>query len=120
MNCEESRFRMFQRQKIFKYILTLPLLYSFQVLKLQAWEEKFEDKIRRLRGRELKLLRTAAILNIINMFSWLCSPVLVTTTTFVTYIFVSEEGALDSNTAFVSLILFNTQHPHEQIARHYH
>ncbi|XP_012946646.1 multidrug resistance-associated protein 1 [Aplysia californica] len=91
-----------ERLKIMNEILS-----GIKVLKLYAWETSFEDRIRSLRGRELKLLRSAAILNIINVFSWLCSPVLVTTTTFVTYIFVSSDGVLDSNTAFVSLILFN-------------
>ncbi|GFS26380.1 multidrug resistance-associated protein 1, partial [Elysia marginata] len=91
-----------ERLKIMSEILS-----GIKVLKLHAWETSFEDRIRTLRGRELKLLRSAAILNIINVFSWLCSPVLVTTSTFVTYIFVSDEKYLDSNTAFVSLILFN-------------
>ncbi|CAL1540698.1 unnamed protein product, partial [Lymnaea stagnalis] len=83
------------------------ILSGIKVLKLYAWETSFEERIQTLRGRELKLLRTAAILNIINVFSWLCSPVLVATTTFITYIFVSSEHSLDSKTAFVSLILFN-------------
>ncbi|KAK3795110.1 hypothetical protein RRG08_028311 [Elysia crispata] len=91
-----------ERLKIMSEILS-----GIKVLKLHAWETSFEDRIKSLRGRELKLLRSAAILNIINVFSWLCSPVLVTTSTFVTYIFVSDEKYLDSNTAFVSLILFN-------------
>ncbi|CAG5118190.1 unnamed protein product, partial [Candidula unifasciata] len=91
-----------ERLKIMNEILS-----GIKVLKLYAWEESFEDRILELRGRELKLMRSAAILNIINVFSWLCSPVLVTTTTFITYIFVSHHGSLDSKTAFVSLILFN-------------
>ncbi|GFN81567.1 canalicular multispecific organic anion transporter 1 [Plakobranchus ocellatus] len=91
-----------ERLKIMSEILS-----GIKVLKLHAWETSFEDRIKTLRGRELKLLRSAAILNIINVFSWLCSPVLVTTSTFVTYIFVSDQKYLDSNTAFVSLILFN-------------
>ncbi|KAH9499530.1 Multidrug resistance-associated protein 1 [Bulinus truncatus] len=83
------------------------ILSGIKVLKFYAWETTFEDHILELRKKEVNLLQTAAILNVINVFSWLCSPVLVTTLTFISYIYLSSPHLLDSNTAFVSLILFN-------------
>ncbi|XP_055893890.1 multidrug resistance-associated protein 1-like isoform X1 [Biomphalaria glabrata] len=83
------------------------MLNGIKVLKLYAWETTFEQQIQSLRHREVQLLRTVAILNVISVFSWLCSPVLVTTITFITYIYRSSPHSLDANTAFVSLILFN-------------
>ncbi|KAL8563678.1 hypothetical protein ACOMHN_035412 [Nucella lapillus] len=91
-----------ERVKMMNEILT-----GIKVLKMYAWESSFEDKILALRAREVKLLRSAAILNTINSFCWICSPVLVTLATFITYVQTSSYHRLEPNVAFVSLSLLN-------------
>jgi hypothetical protein len=49
----------------------------FQVLKLYAWEPSFEQKVLDIRGKEIKVLRTAAYLNAATSFIWACAPFLV-------------------------------------------
>jgi len=48
-----------------------------QVLKLYAWEPSFEQKVLDIRGKEIKVLRTAAYLNAATSFIWACAPFLV-------------------------------------------
>ncbi|XP_059153099.1 multidrug resistance-associated protein 1-like [Physella acuta] len=83
------------------------ILTAIKVVKMYTWENSFVHKVRSLRSREMTLLKSAAILNVINVFTWLCSPVLMTTVTFISCIYASSHRSFDSNTAFVSLILFN-------------
>ncbi|KAK7469760.1 hypothetical protein BaRGS_00036242 [Batillaria attramentaria] len=83
------------------------ILSGMKVLKMYAWERSFEEKIKALRDREVKLLRTAAILNTINSFCWICSPVLVTMASFITYVQMNEQHILEPDVAFVSLSLLN-------------
>ncbi|XP_076457523.1 multidrug resistance-associated protein 1-like isoform X2 [Babylonia areolata] len=83
------------------------VLNGIKVLKMYAWEPSFEDKIRALRDREVKLLRTAAILNTISNFCWICSPVLVTLAVFLTYVQTNGSHRLEPDVAFVSLTLLN-------------
>lgn len=51
--------------------------FTFQVLKLYAWEEPFLSKIMRIRKNELKYLRNASCFNAIIEFTFTCAPFLV-------------------------------------------
>lgn len=51
--------------------------FTFQVLKLYAWEEPFLSKIMRIRKNELKYLRNASCFNTIIEFTFTCAPFLV-------------------------------------------
>lgn len=51
--------------------------FCFKVLKLYAWEPSFEQKVLDIRGKEIRVLRTAAYLNAATSFIWACAPFLV-------------------------------------------
>ncbi|XP_026281245.2 multidrug resistance-associated protein 1 isoform X2 [Frankliniella occidentalis] len=83
------------------------ILSGMKVLKLYAWEPSFEDKILKIRDKEIKVLKQAAYLNAGTAFIWACAPFLVSLVSFATFVLVDEKNVLDSEKAFVSLSLFN-------------
>jgi len=52
-------------------------IFICQVLKLYAWEPCFEQKVLDIRGKEIKVLRSAVYLNAATSFIWTCAPLLV-------------------------------------------
>lgn len=60
------------------------ILTGMKVIKLQAWEEPFKDKIGALRERELELLREYAIVQAFSGTLWNAVPLLVAVATFTT------------------------------------
>ncbi|XP_064477245.1 multidrug resistance-associated protein 1-like [Ornithodoros turicata] len=83
------------------------MLSSIKVLKLFAWEPPFMDTVNDLRSREVEVLKRYSYLSAVNGFFWTCTPSLVTLSSFVTYVMISDRNILDPSTAFVSLALFN-------------
>ncbi|CAI6346527.1 unnamed protein product [Macrosiphum euphorbiae] len=83
------------------------ILSGIKVLKLYAWEPSFEQKVLDIRGKEIKILRSAAYLSATTSFIWSCAPFLVSLVTFVVYVLSDDSHILDAQTAFVSLSLFN-------------
>ena len=61
----------------------------------------------KIREGEVKQLRIFQYLEGSQFFAWNCAPFLVALSSFATYTTVAG-GILDSQTAFVSLTLFNT------------
>jgi len=57
--------------------LTNEVLSGIKVLKLYAWEKSYEEQINEIRDKELVLLRRAALLNSVTMFTFQCAPFLV-------------------------------------------
>lgn len=53
------------------------ILGGIKVLKLYAWEPSFLQQVEGIRHRELGLLRQAAYLHAISIFTWICTPFLV-------------------------------------------
>nr|AJG01605.1 ATP-binding cassette sub-family C member 1 [Dreissena polymorpha] len=83
------------------------VLNGIKVLKLYAWEESFERKVREVRAKELNVTKKAAYLGAVSTFFWSSAPFLVTLATFATYILIDSNNQLDAQKAFVSLSLFN-------------
>ncbi|XP_058792378.1 multidrug resistance-associated protein 1 isoform X9 [Phymastichus coffea] len=83
------------------------VLSGIKVLKLYAWEPSFEEQILNIRNKEIKVLKEAAYLNAGTSFIWSCAPFLVSLVSFATFILIDDTHILDSETAFVSLSLFN-------------
>ncbi|KAK2583563.1 hypothetical protein KPH14_009513 [Odynerus spinipes] len=83
------------------------VLNGIKVLKLYAWEPSFEEQILQIRKKEIQVLKEAAYLNAGTSFIWSCAPFLVSLVSFATYVLIDEKNVLDSETAFVSLSLFN-------------
>ncbi|XP_054838697.1 ATP-binding cassette sub-family C member 2 isoform X2 [Eublepharis macularius] len=91
-----------ERMKIMNEILS-----GIKILKLFAWEPSFEQRIGRIRTRELKGLLNFSYLQAISIFLFTCAPVLVSVATFAVYVMVDESHVLDAQKAFTSISLFN-------------
>lgn len=81
------------------------ILAGIKVIKFYAWEPSFQKTIDETRDRELKYLRSAAVLNAATEFIWTLTPFLVSFVTFTTYVMLGN--ALEADVAFVSIALFN-------------
>lgn len=85
------------------------ILGGIKVLKLYAWELSFVKRINSLREEEVHQLKVFQFLEGTQYFVWSSAPLLVALASFVTYVLIDPvNNVLDSQTAFVSLTLFNT------------
>ncbi|XP_067675074.1 multidrug resistance-associated protein 1-like [Haliotis asinina] len=91
-----------KRMKIMNEVLN-----GIKILKLYAWEPSFEDKVLEVRNKELRILMKMAFLKSFNTFTWTLIPYLVSLTTFVTYIFTSEDHYLRPEAVFPAISLFS-------------
>ena len=82
-------------------------LNMIKIVKFYAWEMPFSDIISKIKEDELKIFSKIGVLNSIASFSSVSIPFLVAAVSFATFILIDENNVLDSNTAFVSLSLFN-------------
>lgn len=81
------------------------ILNGMKVLKLYAWEPSFEQLILGTRGKEMVVLKKAALLNAGTYFVWSLAPFLVSLASYITFVLLG--GTLDPNIVFVSVALFN-------------
>ena len=85
------------------------ILSGIKVLKLYAWELSFIKRINKLREEEVYHLKIFQFWGATQYFVWSSAPLLVALASFVTYVLLDPvNNILDSQTAFVSLTLFNT------------
>eukprot|EP01033_Poteriospumella_lacustris_P011634 gene11634-8288_t len=84
--------------------ITNEVLAGMKVLKLQAWERQFQQRILRVREQELTILRGYSRAQCFATALYTAIPLLVALTTFGTYI--SLGNTLDIATALTSLALF--------------
>jgi ATP-binding cassette, subfamily C (CFTR/MRP), member 1 len=96
LNVQDKRIKM-----------TNEILNGIKVIKLYGWELSFIDIISKIRSIEMKEYKNKSILAIFSMFTWFTVPFLVSCVSFTTFILVSDDNKLDTETAFVSLSLFN-------------
>ncbi|XP_072749305.1 ATP-binding cassette sub-family C member Sur isoform X2 [Anoplolepis gracilipes] len=82
------------------------ILQGMRLIKLRAWENVFEDRIRRTRNEELKLLNKDSVYWTLINFLTHASSVLMTLFTFGIYFWL-EERNLDAGNVFASLALFS-------------
>ncbi|XP_012522703.2 ATP-binding cassette sub-family C member Sur [Monomorium pharaonis] len=82
------------------------ILQGIRLIKLRAWENLFEDRIRGAREQELKLLKKDSIYWALINFLTHAFSVLVTLFTFGIYFWL-EERNLDAGNVFASLALFS-------------
>ncbi|EWM27872.1 multidrug resistance-associated protein 1-like isoform 1 [Nannochloropsis gaditana] len=85
--------------------VTNEVLSGIKIIKLYAWERSFQEKIRQVRDKELRLLRQYMMTNIVARFTWNIVPLAVSLTSFAVYVLMGHE--LTSSTAFTSIALFN-------------
>ncbi|KAI9343057.1 hypothetical protein DFJ73DRAFT_842085 [Zopfochytrium polystomum] len=81
-------------------------LQGIKIVKLFAWENRFEKKIDTLREQELKGIFETKILGAMNRVLWFSAPLLTTFITLFTYTVVMGYQ-LNATVAFTALSLFN-------------
>eukprot|EP00930_Biecheleria_cincta_P056960 TRINITY_DN4297_c0_g1_i1.p1 TRINITY_DN4297_c0_g1~~TRINITY_DN4297_c0_g1_i1.p1 ORF type:complete len:1513 (-),score=323.57 TRINITY_DN4297_c0_g1_i1:311-4849(-) len=86
--------------------LEVEMLKIVKIIKLYAWEEAIEEKVKNLRDAELWLQLKFKLWNVFIFISFSLSPVLVSLATFTVYTSVLGHD-LDAKTAFPALSLFN-------------
>uniref|UniRef100_A0A1B0D0A2 ABC-type glutathione-S-conjugate transporter n=1 Tax=Phlebotomus papatasi TaxID=29031 RepID=A0A1B0D0A2_PHLPP len=83
------------------------ILSGMKVLKLYAWEPSFEQNVKDIREKEMKVLIRMAYYSAGTFFAWTLAPFLVSLACFTTYVFMDENNNLDATTVFMSLALLN-------------
>ncbi|KAG5445615.1 Multidrug resistance-associated protein 1 [Clonorchis sinensis] len=106
-----SKAKMYQQQLMLVKDDRIKLLnqtfVGIKVLKMYAWELAFQDRITKLRDKEVNLIRKMAYLRSVNSVTAFCAPILISLTTFGAYVLSSADHVLDARRVFVSLSLFN-------------
>ena len=83
------------------------LLNGIRVIKFYGWELSFQKIIEKIRNNEVAYLIKSAFLKCANNFTWDCSPIIVASTTFITFVLIDKNNKLDANITFVSLALLD-------------
>ena len=96
MKCKDKRIRIMYE-----------VLNSIKIIKLNAWEESFEEKVAELRAQEIAFLRKNARLKAFINFVFGCAPILVTLASFGTYVSINEDNYLTADKVFVCISLCN-------------
>lgn len=78
---------------------------GMKLIKLQAWEHSFLEKIAGIRCSEVSVLRRFVSWNMISSAVWDATPYLVSIVTFTIYILSNH--TLTTSIAFTSISLFN-------------
>ncbi len=83
------------------------ILAGIKVIKLYGWELSFRNIVNKIRQLELKYLKINSMLNVVNTFSWTCAPLVVSVSTFSTFVLIDKDNVLTASNVFVSLAYFN-------------
>ncbi len=94
------------RLKDLRVKVTSEVMDGIRVVKFNAWEEPFSDKINGIREEELKHSKSIALLSAVHSLFFQSTPFLIAFATFATYVCYFE-GALDAEKVFVSISYFN-------------
>ena len=85
------------------------ILNGIKVIKLYGWELSFVKRINTIRDEEMEQLKIFQFLEATQFFAWTSAPLIVALASFATFVLIDPaNNVLDSETAFVSLTLFNT------------
>jgi ATP-binding cassette subfamily C (CFTR/MRP) protein 1 len=79
---------------------------AIQIVKLNAWEDKFADKIHKLRTTELSAVKKFMYLGALNIFVLWASPIAVSAVSFAVYA-ITMEKELTAAKVFTAIALFN-------------
>ncbi|KAG2502755.1 hypothetical protein JM18_009798, partial [Phytophthora kernoviae] len=79
---------------------------AIQIVKLNAWEDKFADKIHKLRVVELSAVKRFLYLGAVNITILWSSPLVVSAVSFAVYAIIMEK-TLTAAKVFTALALFN-------------
>uniref|UniRef100_A0A6B0VFE5 Putative abc transporter c family member n=1 Tax=Ixodes ricinus TaxID=34613 RepID=A0A6B0VFE5_IXORI len=100
----------FQKQQMaFKDLrlrLTNEILNGIKVIKLNAWEPPFIEKVKKVRTKELSSLRKYSLLQSAFGFIWAITPFAALLASFGTFLLVNRSNQLSPSLAFTCLSLF--------------
>ncbi|KAG0424169.1 hypothetical protein HPB47_000084, partial [Ixodes persulcatus] len=100
----------FQKQQMaFKDMrlrLTNEILNGIKVIKLNAWEPPFIEKVKKVRAKELSSLRKYSLLQSAFGFIWAITPFAALLASFGTFLLVNPANQLSPSLAFTCLSLF--------------
>lgn len=85
--------------------LNSEMLGAMKVIKFQAWEEPFMERILALRGKELRHLLRYLVGSAFSRALWMFTPLAVAVSTFAAYVLSGHE--LDVASALTALSLFS-------------
>lgn len=80
-------------------------LHGIRVIKFYSWEKYFLTRINDVRTKELSQLKAKKYLDAACVYFWACTPILISVTTFTTYVLIGNK--LTPSKVFTSLALFN-------------
>ncbi|OQR89647.1 ATP-binding Cassette (ABC) Superfamily, partial [Achlya hypogyna] len=104
-NAQRRAFKRLMAQKDDRMKAVNEVFGAMQILKLNAWEEKFGEKIDHLRRAEVSTLRRLVTLTSVQVGFLYSAPVLVTVASFAIYAMVMQES-LTAAKVFTALSLF--------------
>jgi ABC-type multidrug transport system fused ATPase/permease subunit len=81
------------------------VLGNMKVVKFQAWEESFQDRITALRNAELSQLLLYSVGNSVSTMIWTTTPLLVALSTFAAYVWSGHQ--IEVASALTALALFD-------------
>ena len=84
--------------------LSSEVIGGMKVIKFQAWEREFHERVELVRNEELAMYRKYIIANCVSTVIYTAVPLLVSISTFIAYVGSGHE--LDVATALTSLALF--------------
>lgn len=86
--------------------ITNEVLAGMKVIKFQAWEQEFQQRVLTIRANELALFRKYIIMQSLSSALYSSVPLLVSITTFTTYVIIMGE-TLTISKALTALALFD-------------
>lgn len=105
---EKYQFNQMKKKDERVRIIT-EILNGIKVIKLYGWELSFVKRINSIREEEMHQLKIFQFLEATQFFAWTSAPLIVALASFATFVLIDPiNNILDSETAFVSLTLFNT------------
>jgi len=83
------------------------MLQGIKVTKLNNYEDRYMERIREIREREMAFLRKELYIWALTLSVTVITPVLASAVTYVTYVLVDENNILTASMTFTTLLLFS-------------
>ncbi|OQR88580.1 ATP-binding Cassette (ABC) Superfamily, partial [Thraustotheca clavata] len=105
VSAQRRAYKMLMQQKDERMKAINEVFGAMHIIKMNAWEEKFGDKINTLRKAELLTLSRLVIINSMQIGFLFSAPVLVTVASFAIYTLIMQQS-MTAAKVFTALSLF--------------